>query len=129
MTTGSSIFLIGPMGAGKTTVGRRLAELRGLQFIDSDHEIEARTGVDIAYIFEREGEAGFRKRESQMIADLAVRNVLALATGGGALLDAASRRVLSAHGSVVSPPASIAQPFHRTPPPDNPPAPNTTTQT
>src|SRR3546814_8665943 len=91
MTTGSSIFLIGPMGAGKTTVGRRLAELRGLQFIDSDHEIEARTGVDIAYIFEREGEAGFRKRESQMIAELAVRNGIVLATGGGAVLDADSR--------------------------------------
>src|SRR3546814_1221242 len=102
------------MGAGKTTVGRRLAELRGLQFIDSDREIEARTGVDIPYIFEREGEAGFRKREGQMIADLAVRNGIVLATGGGAEHDPHSRRVLSAHGYVVDLHASIEQQLHRT---------------
>src|SRR3546814_1659352 len=108
-----------PMGAGKTTVGRRLAELRGLQFIDSDHEIEACTGVDIAYIFEREGEAGFRKRESQMIDELAVRNGIVLATGGGAVLDADSRRVLSAHGYVVYLHASIEQQLHRTGREDN----------
>src|SRR3546814_19387598 len=92
-----------------TTGGRRLADLLGLQFSDSDHEIEARTGVDISYIFEREGEAGFRKRESQMIAELAVRNGIVLATGGGAVLDADSRRVLSAHGYVVYLHASIEQ--------------------
>ncbi len=88
MRTRSNIFLVGPMGAGKTTVGRRLAELRGLQFADSDHEIEQRTGVDIAFIFEKEGEAGFRKREKQVIAELTAGQGLVLATGGGAVLDA-----------------------------------------
>lgn len=119
MAVGSNIFLIGPMGAGKTTVGRRLAELRGLQFIDSDHEIEARTGVDIPYIFEREGEAGFRKRESQVIGELAMRSGIVLATGGGAVLDADNRRVLSAHGYVVYLHASIEQQLHRTARADN----------
>lgn len=119
MTAGSNIFLIGPMGAGKTTVGRRLAELRGLEFIDSDHEIESRTGVDIPYIFEREGESGFRKRESQMIAELAMRQGIVLATGGGAILDVDSRRVLSAHGYVVYLHASIEQQLHRTARADN----------
>ncbi|NGY06502.1 shikimate kinase AroK [Solimonas terrae] len=119
MTGGCNIFLIGPMGAGKTTVGRRLAELRGLEFIDSDHEIEARTGVDIPYIFEREGEAGFRKRESQMISELVMRGGIVLATGGGAVLDADNRRVLAAHGYVVYLHASVDQQLHRTSRADN----------
>lgn len=127
MTAGSNIFLIGPMGAGKTTVGRRLAELRGLEFIDSDHEIEARTGVDIPYIFEREGEAGFRKRESQVIAELVMRQGIVLATGGGVVLDADNRRVLSAHGYVVYLHASIEQQLHRTARADNRPLLNNVT--
>ena len=83
-----NIFLVGPMGAGKTTIGRRLAELRLLHFVDSDHEIESRTGVDIPYIFEKEGEAGFRRREKQVIADLVLQQDIVLSTGGGAVLDA-----------------------------------------
>jgi shikimate kinase len=119
MAGSHNIFLVGPMGAGKTTIGRRLAELRGLEFIDSDHEIEARTGVDIPYIFEREGEAGFRKRESQMIDELVLRSGIVLATGGGAILDADNRRVLAAHGYVVYLHASIDQQLHRTARADN----------
>lgn len=114
MAMGSNIFLIGPMGAGKTTIGRRLAELRGLAFVDSDHEIEARTGVDIPYIFEKEGEAGFRKREKQVIADLTTRSGIVLATGGGAILDPDNRLALSARGYVVYLHASVEQQLART---------------
>lgn len=119
MLQSSNIFLVGPMGAGKTTVGRRLAEARGLEFIDSDHEVEARTGVDIAYIFEKEGEAGFRRREAAAIAELTRRQGLVLATGGGAVLDADSRKALAAQGFVVYLHASIDQQQARTDRSDN----------
>lgn len=89
------------MGAGKTTVGRHLSKRLGRRFIDADHEIEARTGVRIPTIFEIEGEAGFRRREAQVIADLARERDLVLATGGGAVLDPATRAVLAATGVVV----------------------------
>lgn len=102
------------MGAGKTTVGKRLAELRGLEFVDSDHEIERRTGVDIAYIFEKEGEAGFRRRESQVIAELSAGTGLVLATGGGAVLDADTRQHLSSRGFVVYLRATIEHQLRRT---------------
>ncbi len=115
----SNIFLIGPMGAGKTTVGKRLAETRGLEFIDSDTEIEERTGVDIPLIFEKEGESGFRKRERLVIADLTQRSGIVLATGGGAVLDADSRQWLSARGFVVYLHASVDQQQHRTSRNDN----------
>lgn len=101
MAQKSNIFLIGPMGAGKTTVGKRLAKLKGMRFLDSDHEIEQRTGVDIGFIFEKEGEAGFRRRERDMIAELTQETGLVLATGGGAVLDPDNRRDLSARGFVV----------------------------
>lgn len=114
MRTRSNIFLVGPMGAGKTTVGKRLAELRGLQFADSDHEIEQRTGVDIAFIFEKEGEAGFRKREKHVIAELTAGSGLVLATGGGAVLDAETRQHLAARGYVVYLRASIEHQLRRT---------------
>ena len=110
----SNIFLIGPMGAGKTTVGKRLAETRGLEFIDSDTEIEERTGVDIPLIFEKEGESGFRKRERLVIADLTQRSGIVLATGGGAVIDPDSRQWLSARGFVVYLHASVDQQQHRT---------------
>lgn len=115
----SNIFLIGPMGAGKTTVGRRLAEARGLTFIDSDAEIEDRTGVDIPLIFEKEGESGFRKRERLVIGDLTQRNNIVLATGGGAILDPDNRQWLSARGFVVYLYASVDQQLHRTSRTDN----------
>ncbi|MGH8480974.1 MAG: shikimate kinase AroK [Nevskiaceae bacterium] len=109
-----NVFLVGPMGAGKTTVGRRLAELRGLQFADSDHEVEQRTGVDIAYIFEKEGEAGFRRREKQVITELTAGQGLVLATGGGAVLDADNRQHLAGRGFVVYLRASIDHQLRRT---------------
>ncbi|MBL6749692.1 MAG: shikimate kinase AroK [Nevskia sp.] len=114
MVYSGNIYLIGPMGAGKTTVGRRLAESRGMQFADSDQEVEARSGVDIAFIFEKEGEAGFRRRERLAIAELTQRNNLVLATGGGAVLDPDSRRLLAARGFVVYLHASIDQQVART---------------
>ncbi|HEX4896706.1 MAG TPA: shikimate kinase AroK [Solimonas sp.] len=115
----SNIFLVGPMGAGKTTVGRRLAEIRGMDFVDSDHEIEARTGVDIPYIFEKEGEAGFRRREKQTIADLSLLPAIVLATGGGAILDAGTRQLLATRGFVVYLHASLDQQVARTARADN----------
>ncbi len=96
-----NIFLVGMMGAGKTTIGRLLARKLGLQFIDSDHEIEARTGASIPWIFEIEGEASFRRRETDVIRDLCARQGIVLATGGGAILAPDNRALLSAHGTVV----------------------------
>lgn len=117
--TPTRLFLVGPMGAGKTTVGRRLADLRGLRFIDSDHEIQQRTGVDIPYIFEREGEAGFRQREAQIIDELTQLDGVVLATGGGAVLDPDNRRVLRERGCVIYLHASVGQQLHRTSRSDN----------
>lgn len=96
-----NIVLIGLMGAGKTTLGKQLARLLGRQFMDSDQEIERRTGVKIQTIFEFEGEEGFRKRESQMLAELVQRDSLVLATGGGAVLAAENRSCLRENGWVV----------------------------
>ena len=95
------IFLIGMMGAGKTTIGSQLARKLKLRFVDTDHEIEARTGVHIPLIFEIEGEAGFRKREAQVLAALTQEDGLVLATGGGVVLDAQNRANLSDRGLVV----------------------------
>ena len=98
---GTNLYLIGLMGAGKTTVGRTLARRLKLRFIDSDHEIEARCGVKIPVIFEIEGEAGFRAREAQALAELTQLDGIVLATGGGVVLAAENRRVLAARGTVV----------------------------
>jgi shikimate kinase len=96
-----NVYLIGPMGSGKTAVGRRLATLLGLQFFDSDAEIEKRTGVDIRYIFEKEGEARFRERERDVIADLTALDAVVVATGGGVILDPKNRERLAKTGTVV----------------------------
>jgi shikimate kinase len=96
-----NVYLIGPMGSGKTAVGRRLAALLGKEFFDSDAEIERRTGVDIRYIFEKEGEARFRARERETIADLTALHDVVVATGGGVVLDAANRERLATTGAVV----------------------------
>jgi len=109
----NNIFLIGPMGSGKTAVGRQLARLLQRPFLDSDHEIEQRTGADIALIFEREGEAGFRRREREIIAELTARNDVVLATGGGAVLAEENRRHLAERGWVVYLETSVAQQVER----------------
>jgi len=109
-----NVFLIGPMGVGKTTVGRALARALGRPFHDSDKEIEAQTGVDIPTIFEFEGEAGFRDREATMIERLSARHDIVLATGGGAVLRAENRRHLAARGMVVFLNASLNELLRRT---------------
>lgn len=109
-----SVFLIGPMGSGKTAVGRQLASRLGLPFADSDAEIESRTGVDIAYIFEREGEEGFREREREVIEDLTRRPNIVLSTGGGAILRADNRHHLASRGVVVYLDTSLDQQAERT---------------
>lgn len=96
-----NIFLVGPMGAGKSTIGRHLAQMLHLDFHDSDHEIEQRTGADIAWVFDVEGEEGFRRREAQVIADLSERQGIVLATGGGSVQSKDIRNYLSARGIVV----------------------------
>jgi len=96
-----NIFLIGPMGAGKSTIGRHLADQLHLEFYDSDHEIERRTGADIAWVFDIEGEEGFRAREESVIDDLTEKQGIVLATGGGSILRKAVRNRLSARGIVV----------------------------
>ncbi|MDM7861625.1 shikimate kinase AroK [Alteromonas sp. ASW11-36] len=96
-----NIFLVGPMGAGKSTIGRHLADELHLEFFDSDQEIERRTGADIAWIFDLEGEEGFRKREENVINDLTDMQGIVLATGGGSVVSKAVRNRLSARGIVV----------------------------
>ena len=109
-----NIFLVGPMGAGKSAVARHLARSLHLSFIDSDDEIEARTGVDIPFIFEKEGEAGFRKREAVVIEDLTANDGIVLATGGGAILDAENRKFLGGRGFVVYLYTTVEQQLRRT---------------
>lgn len=98
---GRNIFLVGLMGAGKTTVGRLLARRLRLRFYDSDHEVERRCGVRIPIIFEIEGESGFRAREQQVLAELTALDGIVLATGGGAVVEEANRRQLMDRGTVV----------------------------
>ncbi len=108
----TNIYLVGLMGAGKTTIGRQLAKRLGRSFYDSDHEIVARTGVPIPTIFEIEGEAGFRRREQQTIAELSRLEGIVMATGGGVVLDPENRRCLRDTGWVVYlnvPPAMLYQ--------------------
>jgi shikimate kinase len=109
-----NIFLIGPMGAGKSAVGRQLSKMLHLDFLDSDDEIESRTGVDIAFIFEKEGEAGFRRREARVIDELSQLDGIVLATGGGAVIDPDSRSRLGARGYVVYLCTSVEQQLKRT---------------
>jgi 3-dehydroquinate synthase len=110
----NNIFLVGLMGAGKTTIGRLLARRLNKRFIDSDHAIEARTGASIPWIFEIEGEASFRRREADMIRELSAQEGIVLATGGGAVLDADSRALLAARGTVIYLRASVGSILQRT---------------
>ncbi len=107
------VFLIGPMGSGKTAVGKAVARLLRMPFVDSDAEIERRTGVDIPYIFDKEGEAGFRERERDVIADLTQQSPIVLATGGGAVLLEANRAALRDRGFVVYLETSIERQVER----------------
>lgn len=114
MTTHSNIFLIGPMGAGKTTIGRKLARRLQMDFYDSDRVIEEHTGVDIPLIFEKEGEAGFRKRELDVIDELTRKNNIVLATGGGAVLNPLNREHLVNRGTVIYLSSSLKSLLERT---------------
>ncbi|MGD9592456.1 MAG: shikimate kinase AroK [Candidatus Berkiella sp.] len=109
-----NLFLIGPMGAGKSTIGKQLARELKLEFYDADQEIEARTGADIAWIFDVEGEEGFRKREAAVIDELSQLQGIVLATGGGAVLTADNRNRLAARGTVVYLHTTVEQQVRRT---------------
>ena len=101
MDVPSNIFLIGSMGAGKSTIARRLAATLDKEFVDGDRELEQRTGVEVPLIFELEGEDGFRKRERDLLAELVMRRDIVLATGGGVVLSADNRANLAEHGFVI----------------------------
>ncbi|PCJ14775.1 MAG: shikimate kinase AroK [Gammaproteobacteria bacterium] len=114
MPSSNNIIFIGPMGAGKTTVGRALASQLKWDFVDSDQEIEARTGANVAWIFDVEGEGGFRDREQAVIEELTQRQSIVIATGGGAVLRPINRERLKARGTVIYLTASVEQILART---------------
>ncbi|KAF3977808.1 MAG: shikimate kinase AroK [Methylococcales symbiont of Iophon sp. n. MRB-2018] len=114
MKSAENIYLIGLMGAGKTTIGRQLAKSLQLPFYDSDKAIEEQTGVDIATIFEYEGEKGFRTREQKMINELTQLSGIVLATGGGAILKESNRQVLKNNGFIVYLQCSVDKILQRT---------------
>ena len=95
-----NIFIVGPMGSGKSTVGKIISDELFLSFLDTDEEIETRTGASIDWIFDLEGEDGFRKRESSILQDMAKRNSIVLSTGGGIILSEENRELLSSRGTV-----------------------------
>ncbi|MFC3284400.1 shikimate kinase AroK [Litchfieldella rifensis] len=109
-----NLFLVGPMGAGKSTIGRLLAAELSRDFVDSDHEIQARCGADIPWIFDVEGEAGFREREQQMVDELTQRQGVVLATGGGAVMRETNRRALRERGTVIYLYTTVEQQLKRT---------------
>jgi len=114
MNFSGNVFLVGPMGVGKTTIGRVLAEQLGLEFFDSDKEIEISTGADIPWIFDVEGESGFRVRESKMIDQLSLKQNIVLATGGGVVGEQQNCEWLKSRGTVVYLRAPISQQVERT---------------
>lgn len=109
-----NVFLVGPMGAGKSTIGRMLSAELNIEFVDSDKEIEDRCGCNIPWIFDVEGEQGFRERETQAIDELTQREGILLATGGGAILRPENRRFLHSRGTVVYLKTSVEQQLART---------------
>lgn len=109
-----NLILIGMMGSGKTTMGRALARHLGKNFVDSDQEIQKRTGVNIPYIFDIEGESGFRERESKVLAELVAHDNIVLATGGGAVLAEQNRLLLKQAGIVIYLRAAVNDLWHRT---------------
>ncbi len=110
----TNIFLIGPMGAGKSTIGRQLAKDLKMDFYDSDQEIETKAGADVGWIFDVEGEAGFQQREANVLEELTQRQTIVLATGGGAVLLPENRQRLAARGTVVYLLTTIDQQLKRT---------------
>ncbi|MBU6459403.1 MAG: shikimate kinase [Proteobacteria bacterium] len=110
----NNLFLIGLMGAGKTTVGKQLARTRNMNFLDSDHEIEHRTGASIPLIFELEGEEGFREREALIIEEITQNNNQVIATGGGTVLNDKNRKHLTERGIVIYLRASAEELWERT---------------
>lgn len=114
MAINQNIFLIGLMGAGKTTIGRQIASELSLEFFDSDHEIEKRTGVTITHIFDIEGEDGFRKRETTVLSELTEKKGIVLATGGGAILKPENRQFLMSRGTTIYLYANVDTLFERT---------------
>lgn len=109
-----NIFLIGPMGSGKSTVGRLLARSLNMDFYDSDQEIEKRTGANIAWVFDIEGELGFRKREQKVISDLTKKNKIVLSTGGGSIISLSSRKFLMTRGIIIYLQATVEKQLLRT---------------
>jgi shikimate kinase len=109
----TNVYLIGPMGSGKTTIGQRVAELLGLEFLDCDHELEAQTGASVNLIFDVEGEEGFRDRETRMLEKLTARQGVLVATGGGAVLRERNRDLLRRNGLIVYLRTSVAQQLKR----------------
>lgn len=114
LADGRPLFLVGMMGAGKTTIGRGLARMLGREFVDLDHELEARCGVRVPVIFEIEGEAGFRRREAQTLQECTQRRDIVMATGGGAILAEQSRGLLRERGLVIYLRATLDELFRRT---------------
>ncbi len=109
-----NLYLVGPMGAGKSTIGKHLARELNIEFYDTDQVIEERSGADIGWIFDVEGEDGFRKRERKVIDELSQRVGIVLATGGGAILDPENRNRLAARGTVVYLYTTVEQQMKRT---------------
>lgn len=114
MPTVNRLYLVGPMGAGKTTIGKLLADELDLEFIDVDREIESRSGVDIPWIFDKEGEAGFRLRETAALRELGTQDRVLISTGGGAVMAAENRDLMSATGIVIYLHTSVEEQVRRT---------------
>ena len=113
MNPSCNLFMVGPTGAGKTSIGRRLAAHYGLEFLDLDQEIERHCGATVSTVFEMEGEAGFRRRESTLLEACSARRGVLLATGAGAVLDPANRRLLAERGYVLWLQATVEQQLER----------------
>ncbi|WMY95108.1 MAG: shikimate kinase AroK [Arsenophonus sp.] len=109
-----NIFLVGPMGAGKSTIGRQLAQQLNMDFFDSDQEIEKRTGADVSWVFDLEGEGGFRAREEKIISELTKKQGIILATGGGSIKSKKTRNRLYTRGTVIYLNTTIAKQIERT---------------